>query len=48
MSESTFWLSAPRGPFTLTVLSGAISTVTPAGKITGNLPILDIFLRFKN
>ena len=48
MSGSTFWLSSPRGPFTLTTFLSDTVTVTPAGRFTGNLPILDIVLFFND
>ena len=38
---STNWLNSPLGPFTVTTLSFRV-TVTPAGILMGNFPILDI------
>ena len=42
ISEGNTLSSVPLGPFTVTLLFSAISTVTPAGIAIGILPIRDM------
>ena len=42
IEESTFCVSSPLGPLTVTTPLSQV-TVTPAGILIGNFPILDIF-----